>query len=116
MTRDEEFICEELIPVAGTGDVAAMVRGEPGLPERFTWRGKEYRVLGIVKKWKTLGRCETGANEMYLRRHWYRILAEPRATMTVYFDRQPKNRKRPKARWWIYSARLEEGQDAGDNC
>jgi len=98
-----EFICEELTPAACSGDAAAMARGEPGLPGRFTWRGAEYRVAGLIRKWKTSGPCRSGAAEMYLRRHWYRILTEPPAVMTIYCDRQAKNRKRPKARWWVYS-------------
>ncbi len=110
MTHDEEFICEELIPVAGTADVGAMTRREPGLPQRFTWRGQEYRVVGIVKQWKSHSRCKTGANEMYLRRHWYQIVTDPAATMTVYFDRQAKSSQRPKARWWVYSVRLENNE------
>jgi len=40
---------------------------------------------------------------MYLRRHWYRILTEPPAVMTIYCDRQAKDRRHPKARWWVYT-------------
>jgi hypothetical protein len=24
-------------------------------------------------------------------------------TMTLYFERQPRSRKRPKARWWLFT-------------
>ena len=102
-SQSEEFICEELHPVAGTADAAAMSRGEPGLPGRFRWRHAEYRVLGVVKQWKTSGPCRNGSDEVYLRRHWYQVLVEPRAVMTLYCDRQPKDRRRPKRRWWVYS-------------
>ncbi len=40
---------------------------------------------------------------MYLRRHWYKVLTDPPAIMTICCDRQAKNRKRPKARWWVYT-------------
>lgn len=99
----EEFICEAMTPVVGTGDAADMARGEPGLPKRFTWRTQEYRIVGVVRKWKSHGPCRNGSREMYLRRHWYKIITDPPMLMTVYFDRQAKNRKRSKARWWVYT-------------
>jgi len=101
--RGEEFVCEEIVPAAGTFDAAAMSRGEPGLPGRFTWRGREYRVVGVVRQWKTSSPCREGSPELYLRRHWFQILTEPRAVVTLYCDRQAKDRKKPKRRWWVYS-------------
>ncbi len=103
----EEFICEQMVPAPGSGDAAAMARGEPGLPQRFAWRGREYRVVGVVEKWKSSGPCKSGANEMYLRRHWYKIITDPRAVLTVYCDRQAANRRKPKLRWWVYTAEIE---------
>ena len=105
-TTPEEFICEELTPVAGTADAAAMARGEPGLPGRFLWRGRPFRVAGLIEAWKTVGPCRSNSRskEMYLRRHWYRVLVEPGRVMTIYCDRQAKDRNRPKSRWFIYSA------------
>ncbi len=97
------FICEAMTPVAGTGDATAMARGEPGLPKLFTWREQEYRIAGVIKQWKTSGPCRSGGSEMYLRRHWYKVITDPPMIMTIYCDRQAKNRKRPKARWWIYT-------------
>jgi len=109
--NDEQFVCEELTPEPGSFDAAGMARGEPGLPQRFTWRGVQYRVAGMIKQWKTSSPCRNGGSEMYLRRHWYQVLTEPRATMTVYCDRQAKNRKHPKSRWYVYSASVEHGDD-----
>lgn len=119
----EEFVCEEIEPVAGTGDASAMARGEPGLPARFVWRGEEYRLVGVIRQWKTSGPCRNGSEEMYLRRHWYQVSAacppsakpagavggeadsshRPHVVMTIYCDRQAKDRRRPKRRWWLYS-------------
>jgi len=101
--RPREFVCEGLTPAAGTGDAAGMARGEPGLPTRFTWREREYRLAGVIRQWKSSGPCRSGGSEMYLRRHWYEILTDPPMVMTIYCDRQAKNRKRPKARWWVYT-------------
>ncbi len=105
--QHEEFICEAIAPGVASGDAAGMTRGEPGLPQRFTWRGTEYTVVGVIEKWKTTGPCRNGADEVYLRRHWFRVQTQPHAIMTLYFDRQPKDRKHPKARWFLYSARFK---------
>ena len=99
----EEFVSEEMKPVKATADTASMARGEPGLPARFVWRDREYRVAGVIETWKTSGPCKSGAKEIYLRRHWYKILTDPPMIMSVYCERQPKLPKRPKARWWIYT-------------
>ena len=104
----KEFICEELTPEAGSFDASNMARGLPGVPARFTWRGVEYCVAGVIKQWKTSSPCRNGADEMYLRRHWFQVLTEPAATMTIYCDRQARNRKHPKSRWYVYSAALGE--------
>jgi hypothetical protein len=98
-----EFVGEELSPEPGTADAAAMSRREPGLPARFTWRQTAYRVAGIISQWKTHGPCRNGSGETYLRRHWYKVLTDPPAIMTVYCDRQAKNPRRPRARWWVYT-------------
>jgi len=103
----EEFVGERLVPVAGTTDMAGMSRGEPGLPGRFTWRGDEYSVVGVLRKWKTSGPCNCGADERYLHRHWYEIQTQPALVMMVYCQRQAPSVKRRKARWWIYSVRPE---------
>jgi len=100
----EEFVGEELTPEAGSGDAAMASHGEPGLPRRFQWRGRSYEVVGVIDKWKTQGPCRHGSGEMYLRRHWYRIQVSPHAVLTVYCDRQAKDRRKPKSRWWVYSA------------
>jgi hypothetical protein len=102
-SKPEEFVCEAMTPVPGTGDAAGMARGEPGLPKRFTWRSQEYRIAGVIRAWKSSGPCRHGSQEMYLRRHWYKVLTDPPMIMTIYCDRQAKQRKHPKSRWWVYT-------------
>jgi len=100
----ERFVSEPMAPEPGSGSASAAARGEPALPERFTWRGTAYRVAAVLEKWKTTGPCHSGSREQYVRRHWYHVRTEPPAVMTVYCDRQARDRRRPKARWWVYTA------------
>ena len=96
----EQFVSEPVEPVAGRFDPGAMSRGEPGVPGRFTWRGREYVVAEVLERWKT---STPDRGEMYLRRHWFRVRTTADQRMTLYCERQTKNRNKPKARWWLYS-------------
>lgn len=98
----EEFVSEPVVPVPGTMDLAAMGRGEPGLPARFVWRGREYAVDAVLQAWKTSS-PEGGTGRLYLRRHWYTICAASGEKMTLYCERQTRDAKHPKARWWLYT-------------
>jgi hypothetical protein len=95
----ETFVSEAVTPEAESFDAAAMARGEPGLPRAFVWRGKRYEVAAVVGRWKTSTR-ERG--ELYLRRHWFEVKAASGERMTLYCERQARNLKKPKARWWLY--------------
>lgn len=100
----EEFVSEPIKPAPGTADAAAMGRGEPGLPSRFTWREREYVITAVLKAWKTSS-PEGGTGRLYLRRHWYTVQTDVGPQMTLYCERQSRNRRHPKARWWVYSVR-----------
>ncbi len=99
----EEFISRLIKPLAGTFDTAAMTRGEPGLPKGFIWKDKECVVAEVVEVWKETGPCKTGANEMYLRKHWFRFKTLDGLEMTVYFERQARSKSQSKSRWWLYT-------------
>lgn len=101
----DEFVSEAIKPVEGTFDTAGMVCGEPGLPGRFLWRGKEYEVAEVLEKWKESGRCKSGSMEMYLRKHWFKIRCSGGLEMTIYFERQPRAKRENKARWWLYTVK-----------
>ncbi|MBN2582590.1 MAG: cytoplasmic protein [Planctomycetes bacterium] len=107
----EQFVSEEIQPAAGSFAAAAMARGQPGLPEQFSWRGTEYRVVELLRQWKTTGPCHSGSDELYVRRHWFHVRVEPAAEMTLYCDRQARNTRRPKARWWLYT--IGKSREAG---
>lgn len=82
--------------------VSDMLRGEPGLPMRFHWRGKEYAVAEVLEKWKTTGPCHHGSDEQYVRQHWWRVLTEDGLIMELACDRQ-KRRGRPRPEWRLLS-------------
>ena len=103
MARDtrEKFVSEPLQPVPGTADPAALSRGEPGLPGKFIWRGKEYVVKCVLESWKS---SDLSCGELYLRRHWFRVETEDRLNITLYCLRQAGGSARSrKNRWWVYS-------------
>ena len=103
--KTEQFVSEAIKPVVGTFDPAGMTRGEPGLPQRFIWRDKEYTVAEVLEVWKEDGPCRNGSPEMYLRKHWYRVATEQGVEMTLYFERQPRSKRQGKARWWLYTVK-----------
>ena len=99
-TPSEEFVGEALIPTPGSFDATAMSRGEAGCPREFTWRGEKHVIAELVSSWKGTGKDR---GETYLRRHCFRIRTAGGLTMSIYCERQSRNTKKPKARWWIYS-------------
>lgn len=105
---DEKFASEPLIAEPGSMMASAMGRGEPGLPQRFTWRGQVFEVREILAQWKSTGDCSHGSGEKYVRRHWYRVHTEPDAVLTLYCDRQARDRGKPKRRWFVFSYRMAE--------
>ncbi len=102
---DETFIGEPIEPKPGSFDPAMMARGGPGIPGVFTWRGREYRVLGIIGSWT--GR-EPGKGMdkeyTYIRKHFYRVKVTTGEVMTLYFDRKPPSgRAKSRQRWHLFS-------------
>jgi hypothetical protein len=95
-----EFVSEPIEPATASADLAAMSRGEPGLPKGFTWRGQTFEVAQVLSTWKTSTR-ERG--DLYLRRHWFEIATSSGQRMKVYCERQARTRGKPKSRWWLYT-------------
>ena len=98
----ERFVSEAISPVTGTADTARMAIGEPGLPSEFVWRGRTISVMSVLRTWRETGRCHHGSPEMYVRKHWYEVATASGNTMKLYFDRQPRGRRKGP-RWWLFS-------------
>ncbi len=110
----ERLISEAIEPRWSAGAAeAAVVVGEPVLPERFAWRGREFAVAHVLEAWKTLG-PEKGGSELYLRRHWYRVRTDGGVEMKLYFERKARTRAQAKRRWWLYSIVEPGDPPAGD--
>ena len=107
----EELISESIKPVIGTMDTAGMSRGEPGLPQKFLWRGEEHTVAEVLEKWKDTGRCSHGSSERYVRKHWFKIRTTDGAIMKIYFERQARSSRQRKQRWWLYTIVPPAGDD-----
>lgn len=99
----EQLISEPITPAAGTMDVSAMTRGEPGLPRKFTWRDKECEVAEVLERWKDTGPCWSGSGERYVRKHWFRVRTTDGLVMKLYFERQARSKALRKKRWWLHS-------------
>jgi len=106
----EQFISEEIHPVAGTAEAAGMARGEPGLPGRFAWRGRQYQVRAVLARWKTSAH-ERGlpSAEKYLRRHWFDVTVDTGERMRLYCQRQAPRGGGARSRWYLYTVRPADG-------
>ena len=99
----EKFVSEQIVPLAGTFDPAAMAKGSPALPGRFRWRETEYTIAEVKRCWKESGPDKYPSSQMYLRKHWFEVRTTDGTVMTIYFERQPRSKRDTKKRWWLYS-------------
>lgn len=99
----ERFISEPIEPEKGAFAAEGMARGEPGVPRRFTWRGKAYDVAEIIEQWKDTRPCRHGSGERYVGRHWVRVRTTSGDVMRLYFERNPRPDRTGGRRWYLYS-------------
>ena len=98
------FVGEPLIPERASQDSLRMATGEPGLPARFTWRGRPVHIAEVLRAWRETGPCRSGGGESYVRKHWYEVRTDSGAILTLYFERQARSRAQRTRRWWLHSA------------
>jgi len=99
----QDFVSEPITPHAGTFDAMQMAQGVPGLPSGFAWRDCIYDIREVLASWKESSREGGGAGDLYLRRHYHRLLMTDGSTWTVYFTRQTPKSGNPKTRWFLYA-------------
>lgn len=103
-----QFVSEAMRPIEGAGDAAAMAGGGPGLPARFTWRGRDYGVAQVLEQWRETSGCRNGSNEQYVRKHWFRVRTEDGLEMKIYFERQARSKRDRARRWWLHTVTSPE--------
>ena len=103
-----QFISAPLRPDPKTFDVNRMAAGEPGLPSVVYWNEQTIRIVRVVRTWRETGKCDHGSTDMYVRKHWYKVVTDAGQIMKIYFERQPRFGK-SKCRWWLFSIQESEG-------
>ena len=102
----ETFVGEAISREDMSFSVSPMAVGKPGLPRKFSWKGKSFSVVEVLEEWKESGNCRHGAGERYVRKHWFRIRTAEALEMRIYFERQ--GRSSGGSRWRLYSIRNTE--------
>ena len=99
----ETFVGEGITPENTSFSVSPMAMGKPGLPRKFSWKGRTFSVLEVLEEWKESGDCRHGSGERYVRKHWFRVRTTEDLEMRIYFERQ--GRSSGGSRWRLYSTR-----------
>jgi hypothetical protein len=102
----ETFIGAGITPEDTSFSVSAMAMGKPGLPWKFSWKGRAFSVLEVLEVWKECGDCRHGSGERYVRKHWFRVRTTEDLEMKIYFERQ--GRSSGGSSWRLYSIRNTE--------
>jgi len=98
------FVSESIVPIDMSFDTGGMAQGEPGLPQKFRWRKKEFVVAEVLERWKEHGDCRHGSGERYLRKHGFRIRTTDGAVMVLYFQRSAgRGKLSARSRWRMQS-------------
>lgn len=104
--NEQKFVSEAIEPVVATADTGAMAAGGPGLPREFVWRGRTLGIAAVLGTRRETGRCRHGSSEAYVRKHWFDVRTACGRRASIYFERQPRGRKRTE-RWWLHSIEPE---------
>ena len=108
------FVSEPLVPLDASFDTNLMARGEPGVPQKFRWRNKEWTVAAILESRREYGDCRHGSGERYVRRHVYRVRTADGTLFQLYFQRSfGRGKWQARRRWWVRS--VEAGEEAKEN-
>jgi len=98
----EKLISESIAPNPATFDTNRMAAGEPGLPAEFVWHKEKIRIVRVLREWRDTGPCRHGSGDLYIRKHWYEVEDEIGRTLKIYFERNPRGKKKT-ARWRLFS-------------
>lgn len=102
MTSKQRFVSDPIQPLVETKDMDAMAAGEPGLPRKFSWRGRTLNIAAVLRTWRGTGPCKHGHPDIYVRKHWFEVETPSGRRARIYFDRRSRGRSRAD-RWWLFS-------------
>ena len=94
-------VLEPIQPEPGSFDARMMARGEPGVPRRFTWRGRTYEVAEVERSWREWSAPPAPAGDRYVRRHGYAIKTTDGLRLRLVAERGRGSRA---GRWWVREA------------
>lgn len=104
--KREQFVSEPIVVDTATISPAALARGAPGCPMRFTWRGREYRVVKVLDSSRQLRAHDS--SETYVKSHSFRVLTDANLEMVLRCDRQVRGNP-----WRLYTIRPVDGMNDG---
>lgn len=100
-----------------------LLEKKPGLPAAFTWRGKSYAIVKLLKEWHDYRKREK-IQEFYSKkrgnapemksgkrgswgvgRDYYRVLTDSGEIFDIYYDRKPVRQKKGE---WVLLRRIDE--------
>ena len=106
-----------------------VIEKKPGVPSAFTWQGREYEVVELLKEWhdyrkrgKTRTFYERERGSYWVKKSqrqgsWgvgrdnYRVLTAGGEVFDIYYDRAPRGRKRIGQ--WVLLRRSDEDEETG---
>ncbi len=103
-------ILEPVTPHPGDFDARALARGEPGVPRRFTWRGRTYAVVEVLGGRRETENYSAGARDAYVKRHTVRVRTESGEVMVLSATRGSKGHG---TRWILRSIEGEDSSGPG---
>jgi hypothetical protein len=113
-----QFIGE---PIKVEFDQPPVLEKKPGCPDRFIWRGRTYRITGVLGEWhdyRRRGRMARNMRDTHLAaasrrgswgvgRDYYRVGVDSGQVFDLYYDRAPKRAGDRKGAWFLYRELLE---------
>lgn len=93
-----QFVSEPAIVDPTSIPAAGLAGGAPVCPTRFTWRGREYRVVRVLETGRQLRAHDS--TETYVRSHSFRVETECGYEIVLRCDRQVRGNP-----WRVYTVR-----------
>jgi len=81
---DQQARTEKDATVTKRFDEEILVERDAGMPAGFEWRGRRYRVVDVIGRWRIEGRWWEDGRD----REYWRVEAKGGAVWDLYHDRQ----------------------------